>query len=372
VANRTLAPPTTTTDGAETIVARVEWTLAGFLGGEVAALTAVDPALSLFARTARDSVLAGGKRLRPVFAYWGWRGLVGPAAAPEPLLPALASLELLHAFALVHDDVMDSSELRRGRPTAHRLLADGHTTAGRRGDAAHFGRSAAVLVGDLCLVWADRLMATAAVPAPALAEARACYDQMRIEAMAGQYLDLLGEADPGAWSVERALRVARHKTASYTVLRPLRFGAALAGEQGQPAGRRAAVLRAYDRYGAAVGEAFQLRDDLLGAYGDPRVTGKPAGEDLRTGKPTALLMMARQLADRAQRRDLDRALAAARQGDAVDLAAVVAATGAAQRIEAMIEERVATALAALDAGPVSAGAGQALRRLALAAAHRRA
>jgi geranylgeranyl diphosphate synthase type I len=312
VANRTLAPPAISAGAAAGLTTQIEWALTDFLTGEVAALTAVDPALSLFARTARDSVLAGGKRLRPVFAYWGWRGLTG--------------------------------------------------------------RSAAVLVGDLCLIWADRLMSTAAVPAQALAEARGCYDQMRIEAVAGQYLDVLGEADPGSWSVERALRVARHKTASYTVLRPLRFGAALAGEHGPPADRRAAVLRAYDRYGAAVGEAFQLRDDLLGVYGDPKVTGKPAGEDLRTGKPTALLMMARQLADRGQRRDLDRALAAAQQNhtDTDGLPALIAQTGAVDRIEAMIEERMAAALAALAAAPVSSGARQALHRLASAAAHRRA
>ncbi|HEU5111504.1 MAG TPA: polyprenyl synthetase family protein, partial [Micromonosporaceae bacterium] len=321
-----------------------------------------------------DSVLAGGKRLRPVFAYWGWRGLARAGEPAEPLLPALASLELLHAFALVHDDVMDDSDLRRGRLTAHRRLAADHAAAGRRGDPNRFGYSAAVLVGDLCLVWADRLMANGGVPA--LAEARGHYDQMRIDAVAGQYLDLLGDADPGAWSVERALRVARHKTASYTVHRPLRFGAALAGERARSAPRRAAVLQAFDRYGVTVGEAFQLRDDLLGAFGDPRVTGKGAGDDLRTGKPTTLMMLARRMASRAQRRELDReaAAAAGEAGEAAvaRLAALLVDTGAAERVEAMIDQRVTTALAALDAAPVPADARHALRRLARAATRRRA
>jgi geranylgeranyl diphosphate synthase type I len=321
-------------------------------------------------------VLAGGKRLRPTFAFWGWRGLAGPDAYAAPVIPALAALELLHAFALVHDDVMDDSDVRRGRPTAHRVLAADHTAHGRRGDPARFGRSAAVLVGDLCLVWADRLMTTAAVPPPTLLAARAHYDVMRVEAVAGQYLDLLGEADPGAWSVERALRVARHKTAGYTVQRPLEFGAALAlgGPDRAAGGRRPeAALWAYERYGRAVGEAFQLRDDLLGVYGDPAVTGKPAGEDLRTGKPTVLLMTARRLATRAQRAALDRDLATAADADAVArLTALIEETGADDRVEQMINDRTEAALGALADAPLDPHACRALRRLALAATDRRA
>ena len=290
---------------------QVQRTLANFLAGEVSSLDAVDPALGAFARTSRDYVLTGGKRLRSTFAYWGWRGLVGIHKPVAPVLPALAALELLHTFALAHDDVMDASATRRGRPTLHRVFAAEHVADDRRGDADHFGEAAAVLVGDLCVVWADRLMAAAAVPSGRLLAARRCYDQMRVEAVAGQYLDVLGEAASDNWSLTRAMRVARHKTASYTVLRPLQFGAALAGTSGidaavsvntgtgtdaGTAADTAAILSAYRRYGLAVGEAFQLRDDLISVYGDPAVTGKPAGDDLRAGKPTALLMMARQLA----------------------------------------------------------------------------
>ena len=377
--------------------AAVDHTLARFLTTETAALAAVDPALGAFASTTFDFVLAGGKRLRPTFAYWGWRGLAGAHRPAEPVLPALAALELMHTFALLHDDVMDASATRRGQPAAHRVFAEQHVRAARRGDAGRFGEAAAVLLGDLCLVWADQLMASTALPAADLLTARRFYDQMRVEAIAGQYLDILGEAEPHTWSVDRALCVARHKTASYTVLRPLHFGAALAdgnradpdGNRADPDGNRAdpdgggpaAVATAYTRYGVAVGEAFQLRDDLLGVYGDPAVTGKPAGDDLRTGKPTTLLLLARQLADPAQRAELDRGPAGAvnpadgpgaHDPGLAHLADVVRDTGAVARVEEMIQQRVAEALDALDGAPIDGDAGRALADLALAATHRRA
>ncbi len=325
----------------------VEGTLADFLAAQIAVLDAADPALGGLARTARDLVLGGGKRLRPTFAYWGWRG-VTPAGEPlEPVLPALAALELMHTFALVHDDVMDDSATRRGRPTAHRIFAGlvpafaGLVPA----RADRFGTSAAILVGDLCLVWADQLLAGASIPAATLFAVRSCYDRMRVEAVAGQYLDILGETQPEDWSVDRSLLVARLKTAAYTVQRPLQFGLALAGPD-------PAVHDAYSRYGLLVGEAFQLRDDLLGVFGDPAVTGKPAGDDLRSGKPTTLLMLAR------------------RGAPVEPLAEVIAATGAPDRVEAMIRERVAEAVAVLAAAPIRADARAALIELAVRATQR--
>ena len=357
------------------VATTVEVALVDFIAAEIAALEAIDPALAGFARTARDCVLSGGKRLRPTFAYWGWRGAAGGDEPLAPAVPAFAALELLHTFALVHDDVMDRSATRRGRPTAHRILADQHRAAERRGDADRFGEAAAVLVGDLCLVWADRLLGTAALPVATLFDVRRCYDQMRIEAVAGQYLDILGENDPVNWSVDRALRVARHKTASYTVQYPLLLGAALADR-----GRDAALTDAYSRYGVAVGEAFQLCDDLLGVYGDPAATGKPAGDDLRTGKPTVLLVLARELATTAERAELDRGMAAEADGGhaihdegvVARLADVVAATGAVARVEEMIGRRVSDALAALETAPIDRLARSALADLALAATRRRA
>jgi geranylgeranyl diphosphate synthase type I len=373
VANDTLAgdPPRVAPPSPATRLApAIDATLRRFLAAEVGLLDTVDPALGGFARTARDAVLAGGKRLRPTFGYWGWRGLVGSQESPEPVLPALAALELMHAFALLHDDVMDASATRRGRPTAHRIFAAEHAAADRRGDAAHFGEAAAVLAGDLCLVWADQLLATTPLPTTTVFAVRACYDRMRVEAVAGQYLDILGEAEPHGWSVERALLVARHKTASYTVQRPLQFGAALADRTiccgGTCRGdRHAAVSAAYSRYGLAVGEAFQLRDDLLGVFGDPAVTGKPADDDLLTGKPTALVMLARERATPAQLAALDSA----------DLEAVKQAirdTGAVDAVEALIAQRCAEAVDALTDAPIDATARAALIELAASAGNRTA
>ncbi|MFI7609127.1 polyprenyl synthetase family protein [Micromonospora sp. NPDC049366] len=348
------------------LVAAVDHTLAAFLAAEVDTLDEVDPAVGDFAVTARDTVLTAGKRIRPTFAYWGWRGLVGDAEPVAPVLPALSALELLHTFALVHDDVMDASATRRGRPTAHVALAAQHTAAGRRGDPGRFGEAAAVLVGDLCLIWADRLLAHTAVPPHRLLDVRRCYDQMRVETVAGQYLDVLGEGESATWSVDRALRVARYKTASYTVQRPLLFGAALAGVTVD-----APQIAAYTRYGLAVGEAFQLCDDLLGVYGDPAATGKPAGDDLRTGKPTVLLLLARQLATPAQRRALDRAGRGGGPREIAALADLVELTGAVTQVRRMIDERVGEALAAIDGRLIEPAAVRALTALATTATDRR-
>ncbi|MFC4066174.1 polyprenyl synthetase family protein [Actinoplanes subglobosus] len=334
------------------LIGAVEGTLADFLACQIASLDTVDPALGGFARTARDLVMAGGKRIRPTFAYWGWRGVVGSAEPIEGVLPALGALELMHTFALVHDDLMDGSATRRGRPTAHRLFAAQH------GD--RFGDSAAILVGDLCLVWADQLLARTALPPANLLDVRTRYDRMRVEAVAGQYLDVLGETVPSTWSVERALLVARHKTASYTVQWPLGFGLALA-----PASAVAdpAIEEAYRIYGLAVGEAFQLRDDLLGVYGDPAITGKPACDDLRTGKPTTLLMLARRLATTAQLDELTVA-GVTRQAE------IIAATGAPAQVEEMIRSRVEEGVTAIAEAPIRPDARAALIELATAATHR--
>nr|WP_248294910.1 polyprenyl synthetase family protein [Actinoplanes sp. TBRC 11911] len=352
----------------------IEGTLADFLAAQIAGLDGIDPAVGGFARTARDLVMAGGKRLRPTFAYWGWRGVAGPRAPLAPVLPALAALELMHTFALIHDDVMDRSATRRGMPTAHRVFTARHVRRAGHGDPDQFGAASAVLVGDLCLVWADQLLARAELPATTLFGVRSWYDRMRVEAVAGQYLDVLGETAPQEWSLERALLVARHKTASYTVQRPLQFGMALAGRA------KPGTEEAYGRYGLSVGEAFQLRDDLLGVFGDPAVTGKPFGDDLRTGKPTALLMIARQRATPAQHAELAMDPAGAvnpadgsggfSPAQIVRRAQVIAETGAPAAIEAMISERVADGVAAMAEAPIEQEARAALIDLAVRATHR--
>ncbi len=222
------------------------------------------------------ALLAGGKRLRPAFCYWGWRGAGGPAESDDAALRAAASLEFLQACALIHDDVMDGSDTRRGLPSAHRRFAGVHRGAEWLGSPESFGVGAAILLGDLCLVWADEVLLSTDFPVQSLRRAKTVYDDMRTELMAGQYLDLLEQARGGG-SVERALTVVRFKSAKYTIERPLHLGAVLAGAD-------AALIAAYSAYGLPLGEAFQLRDDILGVFGDPNETGKPAGDDLREGK----------------------------------------------------------------------------------------
>src|SRR5215217_1452891 len=237
--------------------------------------------------------IGGGKCVRSMFMYLGWLcGAEDDAAA----LRAAASLELLHAFALLQDDVMDASRLRRGRPAAHVAFAQWHRHLGISGSPDRFGESAAVLLGDLCLVWAAQMMRESGVPATALDRVWPRYDAMRIELAVGQFADLVNDAG-GFPSLDKVLDVSRRKSGNYTVRRPLELGAAMAG-----CGEH--VLTILGRYGDAIGEAFQMRDDLLGIFGSPAVTGKPCGSDLRERKATSVVAAAYQLGDSTLRRQL--------------------------------------------------------------------
>ena len=313
-------------------------------------------------------VAAGGKRLRPAFAVWGHRAT--GAAPDERVLTAVAALELLHTFALLHDDVMDRSAVRRGRPTAHRALAEQHRRDGLDGDDDWFGVSAAVLAGDLAFLWSTQLIGDAGLAPDAAGRARRVFARLCTEVIAGQVLDLrltAGDGRRGAGAAEAlAHRVALLKSARYTVTRPLEFGMALAGSDPDPQ-----LERALATYGDAVGLAFQLRDDVLGLFGDPAVTGKSRLDDLREGKRTLLVVRAMRLADRDEARILDRAL-----GDPlVDEALadrcrdIVATSGALASIETLIADRCAEAVSALRTVPQPART--ALERLAALAADRR-
>ena len=342
---------------------RVTASLEEFLDDRARWLDGISAELAPVAATVRDFVLDGGKRLRPAFAYWGWRGADGPDGAP--IVRAAACLELLHASALIHDDLMDASETRRGAPSVHRRFATLHRSAGWRGSAESFGAAGAILLGDLCLVWADDMLARAGLPAERLVRAIPVYNEMRGELMAGQYLDVLAQATGGA-GPDGALTVARYKSAKYTVERPLHLGAALAGAD-------QAVLDAYTAYGLPLGEAFQLRDDLLGVFGDPVVTGKPAGDDLREGKRTALVALTLQRATPEQAATVERLFGDPDldgEGVAV-LRDVIVGTGAVGAVEELINERTARALAALDAAPITRQAHDTLAALAVAATARR-
>ncbi|CAN5254439.1 polyprenyl synthetase family protein [soil metagenome] len=344
---------------------RVGLALGDFLTGRAAGLAAIDPELEPVSTAIGDFVLDGGKRLRPTFGYWGWRGAGGRASEDDVVVRALAALELVHACALMHDDVMDGSATRRGAPSVHERFAATHRANGWDGPPVDFGRAAAILLGDLALVWADEMLAWAGLPQDALVRARPAYDDMRTEVMAGQYLDVLAQAQTTV-SIGAALAVARYKSAKYTVERPLHIGGLLHGCDG-------ALLDTYSAYGLPLGEAFQLRDDVLGVFGDPELTGKPAGDDLREGKRTALVAVTLERGSPAAVHTVSRLLGDHGLDDegVNRLRAIIEDTGARAAVEALITQRTEQALDALAAGPVEPEARRVLAQLAEAVTSRR-
>jgi geranylgeranyl diphosphate synthase type I len=336
---------------------------AGMLGEISADFEPVIAALRAF--------LDGGKGMRPAFCYWGWRAAGGAdrgqSADEASAVRAAASLELLHASALMHDDYIDGSDTRRGAPSIHRRFEELHRRGGWEGEPLRFGAAAAVLLGDLTLVWCDELFSLCGLDAARIQAARPVFDLMRSEVMAGQYLDVLAQARGLSVSspqetLTRAQAVVRYKSAKYTIERPLQLGAALA--TGVADGPLAAAL---SRYGLPLGEAFQLRDDVLGVFGDPAVTGKPADEDLRAGKQTLLLVLARQLAGPRGRAALD-AVAGNEHATAAQLAdarKVLASCGALAAVEQRIARLAQQAQDAVTAdGEIPPEARRALLALA--------
>ena len=339
----------------------VDAVLASYLDGAVAELAAIDPSLREVGEEA-IAFVRGGKRLRPAFVHWGMVAAGGEV--DERVQRCAAAVELLHAFALVHDDVMDRADQRRGRASLHRAMAARHRDEGLRGDADWFGIGAAILAGDLLFVWADELLDQGLAGRHGSARAREVFTRLRVEVMSGQFLDLrlAGLADP---DVDEALRVALLKSGRYTVTRPLLLGAALAPE---PSEVVEAALRAY---GDALGVAFQLRDDVLGLFGDPDATGKDAVGDLREGKRTLLMLRALQMAEGAASALLQSALGDPEldEAGAQQVRDIVRDCGALAAVESELSQRLEAALAALD--KVDEPASSALRRLAQDAVHRR-
>jgi geranylgeranyl diphosphate synthase, type I len=302
-------------------------------------------------------LLGGGKRLRPAFCYWGWRAAGGPDC-PQ-IYTAAAALELLHASALVHDDVMDASDTRRGRPAVHRQFASRLAQAGFGDGADAFGAGAAILIGDVLLSWTDELYHSSGLPPEVLQRGQPVLDAMRTEVAAGQYLDLVNQVTRSD-SVDSAMRVVRYKTAKYTIERPLHLGAAMAG-----AGDVVAAV--CTDYGIPLGTAFQLRDDILGIFGDPAITGKPVTGDISEGKRTVLMALATERANSAQLRVLDRYVGDHRltEAGAAEVRAVITDTGALDECETLIDASVKEATAALDGALITAEAREALTELAV-------
>lgn len=318
------------------IAARVDVRLDEFLAAERARWAELDAELTDPIDEVRRLVLSGGKRLRPAFCYWGF---VGAGGDPDDrrVVDAGGAFELMHAFALFHDDVMDDAATRRGAATTHVVHAERHAAQRWAGEARRYGEGVAILVGDLAFVYADVLLRGAPV------EALAIWDELRIELNIGQFLDVAGSVQR-VRDVEAAERICRYKSGKYTIERPLHLGAVMAAPH-----RAAELVPGLSAYGLPLGDAFQMRDDVMGAFGDEAVTGKPVGGDLREGKPTPLLARAVAAANPAQRAVLDRV------GDpglddagVAEIQQVIVDTGALADLEAHITALTTAAIAALD------------------------
>jgi geranylgeranyl diphosphate synthase type I len=328
-----------------------------------------------------SQLLCGGKRLRPAFCVWGYVAAGGRPDEMElgSLLTAAASLDVLHASALVHDDVMDASDLRRGRPAAHRQFEALHANAGWLGDSESFGKAGAIILGDLLVMWSAQMLHAAGLDQTVLERALPIVEAMRTEVTCGQYLDIVAQAHPLRQrapaidsvrpSIELALddasRVVEYKAARYTVQRPVQVGAALGGGDDE-------LYYALGAYGSPLGRAFQFRDDLLGVFGDSQLTGKPSGDDLREGKRTVLIAHAYGHAGEAGQQ-----LLLKRLGDpgltaegVAELQELISETGAREAVEAMINEGYERALKALQDADITEEGRAGLTALADAAVRR--
>lgn len=341
---------------------QVQDVLDAFLVDRAAELAPLGPDAQRLLDEARTAV-RGGKRFRAAFCHWGYRAIRPDVTDTEALARACASLEVLHASALVHDDFMDASDTRRGRPATHRAFEAEHRAAGWRGDAAQYGAAAAILLGDLLLGWAGDLLRGSGFGADEVAPGLALFELCRNEVIAGQFLDVSVQAR-GRADVDTAMTVLRYKSAKYSIERPLHIGAGLAGATPDH-------IDQLSRFGLPLGEAFQLRDDLLGVFGDPAETGKPAGDDLVEGKRTVLVALALDGAPQAAARRLDEALGTALSPTDVDeLRGIIEDSGARAQVEAVIGQLADRAVAALDAADVDDRARTVLTELAAAATQR--
>jgi len=334
------------------LASRVDERLDGLLTAERERWAAFDPELAGPIEEIHRLVLSGGKRLRPAFCHWGFVGAGGDPDDPL-VVDAGAAFELMHAFALFHDDVMDDAASRRGVPTTHVVYAAEHQAAGWSGESRRFGDGVAILVGDLAFVYADQLMA-GAPPA-----AWVIWNELRVELNIGQFLDILGSVQR-VRDVTKAERICRYKSGKYTIERPLHLGAMLAAPV---TGQR--LLPGLSAYGLPLGDAFQMRDDVMGAFGDPALTGKPVGGDLREGKPTPLLARAVAAATAGQLAVLDRVgTPDLDDGDVAEIQQVIIATGALDDLERHIESLTCLAIAALDDVDLDPAARRELAELA--------
>ena len=343
----------------------VEIELANFLTQQARFLEAISSELTPVSQALSSFLLDSGKRLRPLFAY---SGFVSTGADITPAqIKAIASLELLQACALIHDDLMDGSDTRRGKPSIHRHFESMHVQEELEGFAPAYGLAAAVLLGDLALVWSSQMLNQSGISTRAFTSALPIHDEMRVELMAGQFLDIFEQTQKST-DLDRSIKVARYKSGKYTIERPLLIGAVLSERQSPE------LLKVLSGYGLPLGEAFQYRDDLLGVFGDSRVTGKPAGDDLREGKRTVLIALT-DLASTDAMRDESRKYFGSPNLDADGieiLQEIIISTGAKEKLESMIEQLTDEALCSAESEHIDEKAHPLLLELAKIATKRSA
>ena len=342
----------------EAIGAAVEARIQEVISRELVRWRAVDEVLVEPLEQLSKIVLAGGKRLRPAFCYWAFVGAGGDPDSKE-VVDAGAALEFLHTFALIHDDIMDGSFTRRGMDAVHVTFASRHRDARWQGESRRFGDGVGVLVGDLAFVYADLMLMGAT------RSAHDVFTELRLEVNMGQYLDISGAAR-SVLTEEYARKVAIYKSGKYTVERPLHLGAALVG-------KLEGFSRQLSLYGLPLGEAFQLRDDVLGVFGDPSITKKPVGEDLREGKPTLLVALAAQEAGGTRSSRILEALGHSDMDDQaiLELQELIVDTGALAKVEERISLLVDDALLALSVTSLDPEAKKELSELAVFVAQRK-
>lgn len=341
----------------------VEIELAQFMRDQSSYLAQISPELEPVFQALSSFLLDSGKRLRPLFAY---AGIISAGGDLNPATTkAISSLELLQACALIHDDLMDGSDTRRGKPSIHRHFESIHVQEELEGFAPAYGLASAVLLGDLALVWSNQLLNTSGITTQELQRVLPVFDEMRVELMAGQFLDIHEQTQKNT-DLARSMKIARYKSGKYTIERPLHMGATLSGNSTPE------IILALSEYGLPLGEAFQFRDDLLGVFGDPAVTGKPAGDDLREGKRTALIAMTDARCSDAMREESRKYFGKVNLDDkgVAILQEMIESTGAKAELEKMIENLTQRAVRAIDNPAIDDTARDTLTKLALIATKR--
>ncbi|MGV3017384.1 polyprenyl synthetase family protein [Rothia sp. 88186D007BW] len=367
--------PLTGTDESAAYIEALEAEMGRFFATQEELMTAVSVETLPLLESVR-ALSTGGKRLRALLAYWGYRG-AGGAGVTDSIVRAGLAIELFQTAALIHDDIIDASDARRGAPSVHRRFEAMHRELGYKTNPATFGTSSAILAGDTCLTWSE--MVFSSIPeVTATSEARFIFDVMRTEVMAGQYLDIVGEVVPEEepeTALKRAKNVIRYKSAKYSCEHPIALGGALA--LGLPHGEVSDLITGYRQFALPLGEGFQMRDDVLGVFGQPETTGKPAGDDLREGKRTVLTALTAMKSSPSQRAFLEESLGSPTLNaeTIAQLQELIRNSGALEATEELIDAKGNQALAALqtldgEAVNLEATVQQALRAIAAKALHR--